>query len=153
MSLASETDGNILNMPMLVCPKCAQQNARYLVEDKELFVKCQCGYLKCVYSEKGNFSTPQKFNPVQLPRRDTQLEAHMVAVIDAWPNEINTESVSRVVEDSNLKAASNCLWVLTHKQLVVCTNYRNGKRGGSTWRLSEQLRIHLNLKPLPKPDA
>ena len=145
-------DGELLDDMLIDCPKCLSKQASYTVEDDELLIRCLCGYRQWVYSEKNGIvrQRSQKFDPLQLPREGSQISIIFQCVVDNWPDAMNTTQILQQLgkEDNtkNFKATSNGLGILAHKKLVERVQNGNGKKGGSTWRVSEEARRYLKLK-------
>ena len=135
----------------LECPKCKSNEARYEMDGKDLVIRCTCGYLDWVYTERGGVpkERTQKFDPLQLPRDGTQLAENFQCVVDSWPEAVNPTQILTMLkkEDNpkNFKATSTCLGILAHKKLVERVYNGNGKKGGSTFRVSKEARQYLKL--------
>lgn len=129
-----------------ICPKCTSRNARYAVEDKDLVLRCLCGYLEFVYSEKGGGAIlhVQTEAKMELPRQGTKLSKCLGLVAGQWPSNVKTVEVAELSGNNNGDTSTQ-LMVLMHKGLIEKVIDGKGISGGSTWRLTNRAIRHFNL--------
>jgi len=119
------------------CPKCGSTNARYEKTDAELWVRCFCGYLKCVFTKYEHLETVVDGNDlsIKLPRRDTHLFNTLVCLWSIEP--ANSREVTDTLRfrghDFTVSDVSSYLMMLKSKGLVLVVEYRRGVPDGSTW--------------------
>jgi len=128
------------------CPKCRSFSARYKTQDRDVVIKCLCGYLSVVAStlEDGIvIEHPEVNGNVCLPRKGSKLYMcfiELAGLKKACTSEI-ADSVKkyRKLTLTTSEVASH-MTILRYKGLVSVVEEKKGVSGGSTWKLTDSAR-------------
>lgn len=121
-----------------VCPKCTSESAWFEYSEREVLLRCLCGFNKIVQTFLGEIVIDHSEKPedVTLPRQGTKLWQCLVA-LSSLQSASTAVITSQVNIDNGVKydtnEVSSHLTVLRYKGLVVVTEFRKGLPGGSTW--------------------
>lgn len=133
------------------CPKCKSPNAWYLLEDKEVLLRCLCGFYKIVASRYGEtlIEHIEPRSQVSLPRRETKLWDCLMTLVALEP--ASTKDITQSLNDRGVLRQTSSdiasqLTVLRYKGLVEVTINKKGHSGGSTWQCTIAARERLGVK-------
>lgn len=124
-----------------ICPKCSSESAWFEYTDRDVVLRCLCGFNRVIQTHLGELTIDHAEKPeeVALPRQGTKLWQCLIALhgMESANTGAITEQVNR---DNGVKydndEVSSHMTVLRYKGLVEVSEYRKGFPGGSTWVLT-----------------
>lgn len=123
------------------CPKCYSEGAWYQHDNRDIWLRCLCGYCKVVETTQDSIviTHPDVGADISLPRRDSKLYrclAMLIGLREATTAQIASQLGVSEAQQSNSDIASQ-LTVLRYKGFVEVVTGRKGAPGGSTWKPTE----------------
>lgn len=124
-----------------ICPKCSSESAWFEYTEREVVLRCTCGFHGLMQTHLGEvvIEMSEKPEDVTLPRQGTKLWQCLHALLTL--QSANTTAITAQVNVENdteydTNEVSSHLTVLRYKGLVIVTEYRKGLPGGSTWTVT-----------------
>jgi hypothetical protein len=122
---------------LLHCPKC--RGLLWLEDlDREVVLKCLCGFLKFVeisVPSGGTITHKEGRSPEWLPRKGTKL--HRCLMVVFAEGVVKTAEVASRLQQSSSETATQLAVLCKVKGLVRVTENRRGLPGGSVWELTD----------------
>lgn len=134
----------------VTCPKCESPSAWYKVDERDVTLRCMCGYNKVVQTKLKEITIihADKEEDVRLPRLDTRIHKCMMALKCIEP--ANSLEVTNFINSmhpqdptQSVDEVSSQLTVLRNKGIVHPIDRKKGVFGGSTWILTEVAKVKL----------
>lgn len=117
------------------CENCGSKATWYDDVEGEVFAMCVCGMRKIVATRYGGcliLRKPLEYSAT-VPRSGTKLGRCLDCIKGAYPGMLSTQHISDVT-DIDSRTVSAMLTLLAQRGLIIRTECRRGKSGGSLWQ-------------------